>query len=302
MALLARVLPADPASRAASLSVVLNAVSMVVKLTIGVISGSVAVLSDGIDSLEDFIASGIALASVRFGARPPDAGHPYGHGGAETIAASIQALLIAAGGAFILFTSIRRILDPPESIDTGLAIVVMLIAGAANLALVQYTSRVAKETRSPAILSEARHLMTNVVQAIAVTIGLVVVWVTGEITFDGVIAFVLGCYLLWTAAGILKASIGGVLDASLDPQEIEALETAIARGLPEDLGYHDIRTRRIGQVRHIDFHMTFPGDMTVDASHKEINRVEARIRAMWPDSMITVHAEPESEAPDEAPL
>jgi cation diffusion facilitator family transporter len=299
---LGRILPADPASRAATLSVLLNAVSMVVKLTVGLISGSVAVLSDGIDSLEDFFASGIALASVRYGARPPDARHPFGHGGAETIAASIQAMLIVAVGAFILYSAVRRIVDPPESIDTGLAIVVMLVAAAANLALVQYTGRVAKQTGSPAIASETRHLWTNVVQAGAVIAGLVVVLATGEVAFDGVIAFLLGCYLLWTAAVILKTSIGAVLDASLNPEEIEALEAVIGEASPPGIGFHEIRTRRIGQVRHIDFHMTFPGSMTVEASHAIINQVEARILAMWPGSMITVHAEPQSEAPADTQL
>jgi cation diffusion facilitator family transporter len=275
---------------------------MVLKLTVGVTSGSVAVLSDGIDSLEDFIASGIALASVRYGARPPDAGHPYGHGRAETIAATIQAFLIAGGGVFILFNAVRRIIDPPTSIDSGVAIVVMLIAAGANLALVQYTSRIARETNSPAIASEARHLMTNVVQAGAVSLGLVVVLITDEVAFDGVIAFALGCYLLWIAAGILKSSMGDVLDASLEPEEVEDLCRLIEDAAGQHAGFHDLRTRRTGQVRHIDFHMTFPGAMTVEQSHAIIDGVEARIEAMWPGSVVTVHAEPESEAPKEPPL
>lgn len=297
-----RVLPADPASRAATLSVLLNAVSMVFKLTIGIVSGSVAVLSDGIDSLEDLIASGIALASVRYGARPPDERHPYGHGRAETIAATIQALLIGAGGVFVLYSAVRRIANPPESIDTGVAILVMLIAAAANFALVQYTSRIARQTNSPAIASEARHLMTNVVQAAAVTLGLFIVLVTGEVAFDGVIAFVLGCFLLWIAAGILKASLSDVLDASLESDEVQAIVGVIEESAGAGIGYHDLRTRRTGQVRHIDFHMTFPGEMTVQASHAIIDEVEAAIRARWPGSVITVHAEPNSQAPRRPPV
>lgn len=289
-----RVLPADPASRAATLSVLLNAVSMVLKLSVGVVSGSVAVLSDGIDSLEDFIASGIALASVRYGARPPDLGHPYGHGRAETIAATIQALLIGVGGVFVIYSAVRRIADPPESIDTGIAIVVMLIAAGANFALVQYTSRIAKQTNSPAIASEARHLMTNVVQAGAVTLGLVIVLVTDEVAFDGVIAFILGCYLLWIAAGILKTSVGDVLDASLDPDEVVMLQQAIREVAGESNGFHELRTRRTGQVRHVDFHLAFPDSTTVLAAHRQIEEVERRIEAMWPGTVVTVHADPQS--------
>ena len=147
-----------------------------------------------------------------------------------------------------------------------------------------------------------RHLMTNVVQAVAVTLGLLVVLITDEVAFDGVIAFALGCYLLWIAGGILKTSVGDVLDASLDDDEVEQLRQTIADAAGNASAFHDLRTRRTGQVRHIDFHMTFPGDMTVEESHAIINRVEARIEAFWPGSVINVHAEPLSEAPKEPPL
>jgi cation diffusion facilitator family transporter len=274
----------------------------VVKLSIGVISGSVAVFSDGIDSLQDLIASGIALASVRYGAKPPDAKHPYGHGGAETMAAGVQAVLIAVGGVFILYSSVRRIVDPPGSIEADLAVIVMLVAAAANLLLVQYTRRVAVQTNSPAIASEARHLMTNVVQAVAVALGLVVVLITDEVALDGVIALFLGFYLLWIAFGILKASAAGVLDASLHEDELEALEDTIQAAMPSEVDYHDVRTRRVGQVPHIDFHMTFPDDMTVKVSHDIIVEVEEEIWRLWPNAVITVHAEPHSEAPQQARL
>jgi cation diffusion facilitator family transporter len=301
-AIVARALPADPASRAATFSVLLNAVSVVVKLSIGVISGSIAVLSDGIDSLEDLIASGIALASVRYGARPPDAGHPFGHGGAETVAATVQALLIGSGGVFILYSSVRRIINPPESIETGLAIGVMLVVAAANFGLVQYTGRVAKITGSPAIASEARHLMTNVVQACAVVLGLVVVLLTDEVRLDGVIAFVLGCYLLWISAGIIRTSIGEVLDSSLDAEELAELEAVIREAMGRAGSFHELRTRRLGQVRHIDFHLSLPGDMSIRDSHAVIDSVEARIERMWPGSVVTVHADPAGEAPEDASL
>jgi divalent metal cation (Fe/Co/Zn/Cd) transporter len=122
------------------------------------------------------------------------------------------------------------------------------------------------------------------------------------VAFDGVIAFALGCYLLWIAGGILKSSMGDVLDASLEPAEVEDLSRLIHDAAGQRAGFHDLRTRRTGQVRHIDFHMTFPGAMTVEQSHAIIDGVEARIEAMWPGSVVTVHAEPESEAPQEPPL
>ena len=297
-----RVFGDDMARRAAAASIATNAVLMVMKLSVGVISGSIAVLSDGIDSLEDVIAAGITYASLRYGARPPDATHPYGHGRAETLAATFQGLLIGAGGVFILFRAVDRVLNPPESIDTGIAIAVMLVAAAANFALVQYTGRVAKQTGSPAIASEARHLWTNVVQAGAVTLGLIAVAVTGVIEFDGAIAFVLGLYLLWIAARILWSSGADVLDASLEPDELTAIEGVIRDSAGAGNAFHGLRTRRSGQVRHIDFHLTLPGTMTVEESHAIADRVEARLAALYPGSVVTIHIEPDTEAPENAGL
>jgi len=286
----ARVLPRDPASRAAVLSIYMNAVLMALKVGVGLAAGSVAVLSDGIDSGQDLIAALISFASVRIGARPADAAHPYGHGRAETVAAGIQAVLIGGGGAFIVVRAVLRLLDPPDDIGYDIALVAMVIAAAANVALVQYTGRVARQTGSPAMMSETRHLWTNVVQAGAVIAGLALVGITGEVAFDAVLALALGVYLLWIAGHILWTSVGDVLDGSLTHDEVARIREAIsAEGIH---GFHLLRTRRSGQSRHVDFHLTVPGDMTVEESHSISDRIEARIGEMWPNTVITVHVEP----------
>jgi cation diffusion facilitator family transporter len=292
----------DVARRAAALSIAMNAVLMVLKLSVGVVSGSIAVLSDGIDSLEDIVAAGITYASLHYGARPPDTNHPYGHGRAETLAASFQGMLIGIGGLFILWRAVERIVDPPDHIGTGIGIAVMLVAAAANLALVQYTGRVARMTGSPAIASEARHLWTNVVQAGAVTTGLVVVAITGAVELDGVIAFGLGLYLLWIAGKILWSSAADVLDSSLDAEDVAAIEAAIREAGGPEHAVYGLRTRRAGQVRHIDFNMTLPGEMTVDESHAIADRVEARLDRLYPGSVVTIHIEPRDRQAENAGL
>jgi cation diffusion facilitator family transporter len=290
-----RLLPADPASRAASFSVYMNVALMVLKVSVGIVVGSVAVLSDGIDSGQDLIAAIIALVSVRYGARPADETHPYGHGRVETMAATIQALLIGGGGIFIVANASYRLVNPPDEIGYDVGILAMLVAAAANVVLVQYTSRVARETNSPAIASEARHLWTNVVQAGAVILGLALVAVTDEVAFDAIVALALGVYLLWIAGHILTSAAGDVLDKRLTHEEIAQIRDAIlAEGVE---GYHLLRTRRSGQVRHIDFHITLPGEMTVADSHDVAIKIEARIEALWPGSVVTVHVEPTGTEP-----
>ena len=290
MTLALRLLPVDPASRAAALSVYTNVVLMLLKVSVGIVAGSVAVLSDGIDSGQDVIGASIALISVRFGSRPADEGHPYGHGRAETVAATIQAVLIGGGGVFIVAGAIYRLAEPPAEVGYDLGIVAMLIAACVNVALVQYTSRVARQTNSPAIASEARHLWTNVVQAVAVILGLLLVGITDEVAFDAIVALALGFYLLWTAGSILWVSLGEVLDKRLTSEEIEQIREAI---LSEGVdGYHWLRTRRSGQVRHVEFHITLPGEMTVEESHSVTDRIEGRIQRLWPGTLVTIHVEP----------
>ncbi len=296
-----RLWPKDAPSRVAVLSIAMNATLMVIGVTIGLIADSVAVLSDGIDNGQDTIAAAIALASVRIGRRPPDAEHPYGHGRAETLAASLRGLLIAGGGIFIVVRSVQRMLEAPDEIGADLGIAAMVLAAAANLALVQYASRVAKESGSPAITAEAQHLRTNVVQAGAVLLSLVAVSVSGEVIFDPLIALALGAYLVWTAGVILLSAAGDVLDARLSDEEIAMVSSAILDEGIDDL--HELRTRRSGQTRHIDFHLVLPGTMTVEESHAVSNRIEARIESMWPGSVVTVHVEPSSQShPDDPGL
>lgn len=265
---------------------------MVLKVGVGLASGSVAVLSDGIDSGQDLIAASITLASVRYGLRPPDVAHPYGHGRAETVAAGIQSLLIGGGGVYIVVRAILRLIDPPDDIGHNIALVAMVIAAAANVALVQYTSRVAKLTGSPAIASEARHLWTNVVQAVAIIVGLALVGITGEVAFDAAVALALGAYLLWIAGHILWTSVGDVLDASLTPAEMSQIAAAILEEGDIVAGYHRLRARRSGQARQVDFHLILPGSLSLAEAHEISDHVEGRIESLWPGTVITIHAEP----------
>src|SRR5262245_50703868 len=142
--ILRRMVPADLAGRAALFSLAANLVLMVMKVAAGLITGSVAVLSDGIDSAQDVVAAGIVFVSVRIGATPADESHPYGHGRAETVAATAQALLIAGGGVFILFRSGQRFLDPPNDIGAGLGLAVMCVAALVNFGVGLYARRVAQ--------------------------------------------------------------------------------------------------------------------------------------------------------------
>jgi cation diffusion facilitator family transporter len=283
---------ADMASRAALLSLGSNIVLMVLKVTVGIISGSIAVLSDGIDSAQDVVASGIVLVSVRIGRRPPDEEHPYGHGRAETIAAMLQAALITLGAGYILYRGVERLIRPVEQIDSTLALAAITTTAVVNFAVVLYVQRVARLTNSPAIASDARHLWTNIVQAVGIFVALVLVAVTDELIFDALVALALGAYLLWIAGSILWTSVSDILDVSLKPEDIAYIEQCIIGAQRDVLGFHDLRTRRSGQHRHIDFHVLVRGDMTVSQSHQVVESIEAAIHHRWPSAVVMVHVDP----------
>jgi cation diffusion facilitator family transporter len=285
-------IPRDLASRAASLALVVNAGLMVLKIAAGIMTGSVAVLSDGIDSAQDVVASGIAFVSVRFAMRPPDLSHPYGHGRAETLAAMAQSFLIAVGGAYITYRAAVRIADPPDSIGIDVGLAAMAITAVVNLAILRYSRHAARETGSPAIESDARHIATNIVQAVVIGAGLGIVAITGEVLFDPIMALGLALYLFWTAGHILWDSLHDILDVSLAEEDVRFVEETMLRHCDRISGYHRLRTRRSGQRPYIDVHIIVPPEMTVAEAHDISDSIEADIVARWSDACVTIQTEP----------
>jgi cation diffusion facilitator family transporter len=285
-------LTTDLASRAALLSVVSNVGLMVLKIGVGLTSGSIAVLSDGIDSAQDVVASAIVLVSVRIGRRPPDPDHPYGHGRAETIAALLQATLITVAAGYIIYRGVERLISPVEQIDSFLALGAVAATAVVNYLVVIYVAHVARVTNSPAIASDARHLWTNIVQAVAIFVALSLVAVTDELIFDSLVALGLGAYLLWIAGGIFWTSFNDVLDVSLRREDLEYIERCIRAEDGDVRGFHDLRTRRSGQHRYIDFHMLVAPETTVKEAHEVVERIEGAIRLRWPRAEVMIHVDP----------
>jgi cation diffusion facilitator family transporter len=204
----------------------------------------------------------------------------------------VQSLLIAGGGAYIVVRAALRLADPPDDIGVNLGLVAMTITAVANFAVVQYVGRVARLTNSPAIMSDARHLWTNVVQALAILAGLGLVAATGEIAFDALIALGLALYLFWTAGHILSTSLHDVLDASLSDDDLRFIQQAILRHRDEIAGYHRLRTRRSGQRPYVDVHVIQPAAMTVARASEIADRIEAEIHSRWPGAIVTIQTEP----------
>jgi cation diffusion facilitator family transporter len=283
---------ADLASRAAALSFASNATLLVLKLIVGIITGSIAVLSDAVDSAEDAVASTFAFFSVRVSARPPDAEHPYGHGKAESLAAVAQSTLIAGGGVFIIVQAVRRLMEAEADISVGPGLAAMFATAAVNLVVALYVSRAARATGSPALRSDARHLWTNIAQAAAVILALALVGITGHVLFDPIVALLLAAYLLWTAAQVFRIGLEEIMDVRLPPEEIQVIEECITAHCEGSGGYHDLRTRKSGRQRYVDLHLTADPSTSLEEVHAICDRIEGEIVRRLPGAVVTIHVEP----------
>ena len=283
----------DIASRAATLSFGSNVVLMTAKIAVGLAFGSVAVLGDGIDSAQDVFASGLAFVAVRLAMTPADEAHPFGHGKAEGLAAMAQAALITGGAAFIAGTALYRVITGSVEIVVLPSLVMMLITVAVNLGVAAYALRAARISGSVAIASDARHLLTNVVQAAGVIAALVLVAITGNQIFDPIVALMLAAYLLWTAFGIARAALAELFDYALPDDELRIVEAAFSQQRHGVRGYHALRTRKSGREKYIDAHLLVDPRMSVSEAHLRIEEIEYEIVRQLADAVINVHIDPD---------
>jgi cation diffusion facilitator family transporter len=263
-----------------------------------VASNSVAVLSDAVDSAADLVGGTAALISVRISAWPADPQHPYGHGKVEAVSASVAAAIIAIGGIVVTVQALRRLLGDEPEIDAGIGLAVMLIAAGANLGMSQLMKREAKRSGSMALRAEATHLLTNVVQAGAIIVGLLLVLITDEPAFDAITALMLAGYMAWTAVGLVRAALSEVMDEALPEEDLAAIREILRRHEGEILSYHQLRTRRAGTTRHVDMHLAFEPGRTIEDVHQVADHISDDIQEALPGAVVVIHTEPEHPVDD----
>ncbi|HEV8574278.1 MAG TPA: cation diffusion facilitator family transporter, partial [Dehalococcoidia bacterium] len=233
---------ADAPVRIAAISLVTTAALLVLKLVLGLISGSIAVLSDAVDSGTDLTAGAAALVSVRIAALPADEEHPYGHGKIETISASVAATIIGIGGAVVVYQAIRRLVGSSPEIDVGVGLIAMVTAAVANVLLAFFMRREAKRSHSMALSAEATHLQTNVVQAGTIIAGLLLVGATDEEIFDPLVALGLAAYMGWTAMGLVRIATSEMMDTALPGHDLAVIHDVLVGHREHVRGFHRLRT------------------------------------------------------------
>jgi cation diffusion facilitator family transporter len=288
---------------AAAVSIASNSVLIALKLAAAAITGSVAILSEALHSGVDLIASVIAFVSVRRADEPADVEHPYGHEKLESLAASIEGMLILVGAGLIVYEAVHRLVTGAGVEKLGIGIAVIGFSALANGCVSLFLRRQARRHSSPALAGDAAHLGTDALTSAGVLLGLILVQITGADAIDSAVAIAVAAVIVLAGVGILRRSAGALVDEAPPPEEMDRIEAAIARArgdAPEVVGYHKLRARTTGRRRYIDLHVQFRSGTTLERAHGLAHQLRDAIESELGDAEVLIHVEPESSRRDPA--
>lgn len=284
---------------AAAFSIGSNTLLVGTKLVVGLITGSVSVLSEALHSSMDLLAAIIAFFSVSVSSRPPDREHQYGHGKIENVSGVIEAVLILAAAVLIVVEAVRRIIHGGEVEQIGLGLLVMGLSVVLNTVVARILFATAKKFDSIALEADAHHLSTDVFTSLGVFGGLLLVKFTGLHLLDPIVAIAVAALIGWLGVDVLRRSFVDLLDLSLPPVLEKRIREVIEDHRTLYVDYHKMRSRKAGAEKHIDLHLVVCRDDTVRNAHELCDHIEKDIERTVERTHMTTHLEPCGE-PEEA--
>ena len=297
----------DEKARVAALSVTSNTVLTLSKIIIGLVSGSVSILSEGIHSGIDLVAAFIALFAVRESGKPADACHAYGHGKIENVSGTIEAALIFVAAIMIIVEAIQKahMIIQGEGThvgDLGLGLVVMGVSASMNLIVSNRLMKVAKRTDSIALEADALHLRTDVFTSAGVFIGLLLIQITGWAILDPIIAFGVALMIIKASFDLTKQAFAPLVDVSLPEEERNIIANILLLHGDQFVEFHKLRTRKAGAERHVDLHLVVAKYTPVLDVHELCDMIEHEIEERLKGTHVLIHAEPCSNRDVECPV
>lgn len=276
--------------RAAKVSLIATSVVVAVKLAAAYLSGSVSVLAEGLQSLVDVAMSALALWAVRWGARPADEDHPWGHGKAEVLVSGFQMLVVIGTALVIAWQAALRLQNPPE-IVVGWGLGAMVFSALSNTAVILYLKRTAKEHGSAALEGEAQHLQGDTFASLGILAGLVAYALTGWGPLDPLVAIAFTLVGALFAYRQLNRVLHQLLDGALPPDEVAKVEVALMEH-PGVKGFHQLRTRMGGDIREVSLHVLLDDHLTFVEAHDLAEEVEDHLSQVLGGARVTAHYEP----------
>jgi cation diffusion facilitator family transporter len=282
-----------PVIRFAWLAIAAAVVTITLKTGAYLLTGSVSLLSDAMESVVNLVAAVVALITLHIARKDPDRDHAYGHTKAEYFSSALEGALILVAAGSIVVTSVPRLIEPEPLEQVGWGLAVASVATVVNLVVSLVLTRAARLHRSITLEADARHLMTDVVTSIGVLIGVFAVTATGWHRLDPVIALVVAVNIIWTGIHLLRESMLGLLDTAIPEEELAAVEAVLDRYQAElPVQIHALRTRRAGARQFISMHVLVPGSWTVERGHDLAERIEHDILDRLPQATVFTHIEP----------
>jgi len=279
-------------TRFAWLSIAAAILTIALKAAAYFLTGSVGLLSDALESFVNLAGAIMALAMLSIASRPEDDSHHFGHSKAEYFSSGAEGsfIIIAAGG--IAYTAVERLINPQPLEQLGVGLAVSAIAGLINLGAALVIDYNGKKHHSITLTANAKHLMTDVWTSLGVLAGVGLVAITGWQILDPLVAIAVAINIVWSGIGIVRHSVSGLMDSVLPEEELALIRGKIEEILPEGTTFHALMTRQAGARRFVSFHVLVPGKWTVEHGHNLLEKLEAQLTQLLPNTVVFTHIEP----------
>lgn len=279
-------------ARYAWLSIAAAIVTIALKMLAYWLTGSVGLLSDGLESVVNLAAAMMALAMLLVAARPPDENHAYGHSKAEYFASAVEGVLILLAAASIAWAAISRINNPQPLESVGLGIGVSLAASILNFVVARVLLQAGEQYKSITLEADAHHLMTDVWTSAGVIVGIGLVMVTGWQVLDPIIALLVAVNIVWSGVQLVRRSAAGLMDVAIPHEEQQQIEDILNSYTEMGIDYHALRTRQAASRRFVEVHILMPNHWSIEQGHQLVDQIEEDIRQALPNTNIITHLEP----------
>ncbi|HEY4651483.1 MAG TPA: cation diffusion facilitator family transporter [Pontibacter sp.] len=273
--------------------VLVGVVLLIAKFVAYFLTNSNAILTDALESIINVVAGGFSLYSLVLSARPRDENHPYGHGKIEFIAATLEGSLILVAGGVIIFKSVYNLFEPHELSQLDIGIILVAVSGAINYAVGYFIQRRGERHNSLVLIAGGKHLKTDAYSTVGILVGLVLIYLTGMIWLDSIVAVLLGGIICYTGYKILRSSVAGIMDEA-DYELLQRIVKVLNENRRENwIDIHNLRVIKYGATLHIDCHLTVPWYLNVLEAHDEVEAVGALIREkIDPAIELFIHTDP----------
>ena len=278
-------------TRFAWVSIAAALISISLKAAAYMLTGSVGLLSDALESMVNLVGALMALAMLTVAARPADEDHAYGHTKAEYFSSGVEGTLILLAAVSIAVTAVPRLINPQPIEQVGLGLAVSVAASLVNLLAAQVLIRASKQYNSITLEANAHHLMTDVWTSAGVLAGVGIVALTGWERLDPIVACLVAANIVWSGVGIVRKSVSGLMDTALPIEDQKKLREVLEPYIQNGVEYHALRSRQSASRKFVSLHVLVPGLWTVQRGHQLLENIEADIRRALPGVTVFTHLE-----------